>query len=244
MTHQYKISGMTCNNCSAKVSNLLTATPGVTAVDVNLEKGEATVTMDRHVDTAVLQSSLKGSHYTITDMAHPVKPATIIADDTEPVTLKTYLPIFLIFGYILTVTLLVQLTGGSFDVSEWMRHFMAGFFLVFSFFKLLDIPGFAMSYSSYDVIAKKFYGYGYIYPFIELGLGISFLFPSLHTWSNVLTLVVMSVSIIGVIQSMLRKSNFQCACLGAIFKLPLSRITLFEDALMIVMSAVGLWMGR
>ncbi len=55
-------------------------------------------------------------------------------------------------------------------------------------------------------------------------------------------LIVMSVSIIGVIQSMLRKSKFQCACLGAVFKLPLSKITLLEDALMILMNGISLWM--
>ena len=97
-----------------------------------------------------------------------------------------------------------------------------------------------MSYSSYDIIAKKVYAYGYIYPFIELLLGVSFLFPHLHFWSSLATIIVMSISLIGVIQSLVRKSKFQCACLGAVFKLPLSKITFFEDALMILMSVFTL----
>jgi len=43
-------------------------------------------------------------------------------------------------------------------------------------------------------------------------------------------------SIIGVLQSVLNKTKIQCACLGSVFKLPMSSVTMFEDGLMIVMS--------
>jgi len=43
---------------------------------------------------------------------------------------------------------------------RWMNHFMAGFFLVFSFFKLLNLKGFAESYSMYDIVAKHWNGWG------------------------------------------------------------------------------------
>jgi hypothetical protein len=54
-----------------------------------------------------------------------------------------------------------------------MRIFMSGFFLVFSFFKMLDINGFADSYSMYDIVAKKLKAWGYIYVFVELALGLA-----------------------------------------------------------------------
>jgi copper chaperone CopZ len=240
MTHTYQISGMTCNGCTAKVRPLLSNIPGITEIKTDLEKQEAAITMERHVGMQEMQQALQGTKYTISNDAVHTMPA---AEVTEAVTFKTYLPVFLLFAYITTVTLLVQFASGTFDVKTWMAHFMAGFFLVFSFFKLLDVPAFARSYSSYDIIARRYNAYGYVYPFIEAALGISFLFPAFHFWSSLITLVVMSVSIAGVIQSMLQKRNVQCACLGAVFKLPLSRITLIEDALMIVMSAAGLLMG-
>jgi hypothetical protein len=40
-----------------------------------------------------------------------------------------------------------------------------------------------------------------------------------------------------VIQSLVKKTKFQCACLGTIFKVPLSKVTLVEDLLMVVMGA-------
>jgi copper chaperone CopZ len=238
MTHTYQITGMTCNNCVEKVRQLLSKIDGVTNVNVSLEKHEAEVTMKQHIAVADLQRALSGTNYTIKENSSHAHSMPMEMEDS--VTWKTYLPVLLLFAYITGVTLLIQFVQHNFDMAEWMRHFMAGFFLSFSFFKLLDIPAFAVSYSTYDIVAKRWPGYGYIYPFIELAIGIGFLIPSAVLWVNAATLVVMGISIIGVIQSMLRKSKFECACLGAVFKIPIGKITLFEDALMIVMSAMTL----
>lgn len=121
---------------------------------------------------------------------------------------------------------------------QWMQHFMAGFFLIFSFFKMLDLKGFAESYVMYDVLAKRLPVWAYLYAFIELGLGISYLINFNPLFTNTVTFIVMSISIIGVLQSVLNKKKIQCACLGAVFNLPMSTVTIIEDALMIVMSAV------
>ena len=122
----------------------------------------------------------------------------------------------------------------------WMNHFMAGFFLVFSFFKLLDLRGFADSYSTYDIVAKRWRGWAYVYAFVELGLGIAYLSSAATLPVAAMTFIVMSISIVGVLQSVLNKRKIQCACLGAVFNLPMSTVTIIEDALMIIMSGVML----
>lgn len=134
------------------------------------------------------------------------------------------------------MTVFIELTSGEFDLMRWMSHFMSGFFLVFSFFKLLDLSGFAKAYATYDIVAKKIKIYGFIYPFLELGLGVLFALKIMPLYTNIFTLVLMSVSTIGVVETLRIKSDFQCACLGTIFKLPMTRITLFEDLLMVLMS--------
>ena len=121
-----------------------------------------------------------------------------------------------------------------------MHLFMGGFFLVFSFFKMLDLKGFAYSYMSYDIVAKKWLAWGFIYPFIELSLGLAYLFHFAILEATIVTLVVMSISSIGVIKSLLEKKKIQCACLGTVFNLPMSNITLIEDLLMVLMAAVML----
>jgi hypothetical protein len=60
--------------------------------------------------------------------------------------------------------------------------------------------------------------------------------------TNALTLVVMGFSALGVIRAVLSKSQIQCACLGTVFKLPMSTVTIVEDLGMVVMAAVMLAM--
>ncbi|RYZ32832.1 MAG: heavy-metal-associated domain-containing protein [Sphingobacteriales bacterium] len=261
MTHQYKISGMTCSGCKAKVESLLRSVDHVKDIRIDLETASAEIDMDRHVPTTALQSALAGyPKYTLEDSpvnrqhkSAPIQHSNeaaiasardlsgndhAAASDEKKSIWETYKPVVLIAIYLLTVTLLIQAVRGFFDVDTWMNHFMGGFFLVFSFFKMFDIAGFADSYSMYDIIAKRWKGWGFIYPFVELGLGLLFILNLWPLFTNIITLVVMSLSIVGVLQSVLNKRAIKCACLGAVFNLPMSTITIIEDALMMVMSGI------
>lgn len=240
MKHEFNIAGMTCQHCEITVQGLLKRVPGVTNVTVTRNPPQAVIEMEKHIDTAILQAALKDHpQYKLSEkltytMHHPE------TEDDIKTEWQTYKPIMLIFGFILGVTVLVELNAGHIDPMRWMRYFMAGFFLVFSFFKLLDLKGFASSYMTYDIIAKKWFGWGYVYPFVELALGVLFLVNWMPIATNTATLVVMGVSTIGVMQSLVAKRTIRCACLGAVFNLPMSTITLVEDLLMVIMSAVML----
>ena len=204
--------------------------PHITTVEVSKEKQLAIITMDKHVGLSTLQHSL-GEKYKISAQEHH--------EGTEQAKnwLSTYKPILLIFGYITAVAIIVGSNHGGFHWMVAMNIFMAGFFLTFSFFKMLDLKGFAESYLMYDLVAKKLPAWGYIYPFVELGLGLAYVVGFQPLLTNIITFVVMTVSIIGVLQSVLNKRKIRCACLGAVFNLPMSTVTIIEDALMIAMSA-------
>jgi len=242
MKHTYKISGMTCSSCQSKVQHLLSQVKGVNNVSIDLEKGEAEITMEHHISTLEFKTALKDNpRYQLTEKSVDMHKTNSIAFVEEQKSwFETYRPILLVFGYITGITLLVQVVNHSFNWMQWMNHFMAGFFLVFSFFKLLNLKGFAESYAMYDIVAKQIKSYGYLYAFIELGLGIAYLIGFNPFITNLLTVVVMSVSIIGVLQSVLNKQKIKCACLGDVFNLPMSTITIIEDALMIGMSLIML----
>ncbi len=170
-------------------------------------------------------------------------PEIIANSELTPSWLATYYPLLLIVGYIFGGSLLVQIgVGGlaSIDTMDTMRYFMAGFFLVFSFFKLLDINAFADAYAGYDLLAKRWRGWGLVYPFVELALGAAYLAnfnPALTHWA---TIIVMGFSAIGVIKAVLSKTQIQCACLGTVFKLPMSTVTIVEDVGMVAMAAAML----
>jgi copper chaperone CopZ len=235
MTHTYKIGGMTCSSCAAKVKHALLSMPDVLSAEVSLEKSEAVIQMEKHIALAELQKNISGAgNYTITAIgAHDRE---MPGSGKAPTWLQTYKPILLIFAFIAVASALAEYTAGSFNLMRWMNHFMAGFFLTFSFFKLLSLREFADSYKTYDIPAKFIPGYAYAYPFIELGLGMAFLAGLSPFAVNLTAFMVMGISSIGVIMSLLDKKKIQCACLGAVFKLPMSTVTLFEDLLMAAMS--------
>lgn len=223
---------MTCSNCEAKVKSALLMLQNVTNVEVSREENSATITMDKHIAISDFQNALneKDTKYQISAINH-----NETAEQAKS-WYETYKPILLIFIYIATITILTQLKNQTFNWMETMQYFMAGFFLVFSFFKMLNLQGFAESYVMYDVLAKKIPIWAYLYAFVELGLGIAYLINFNPIVTNAITFIVMSISIIGVLQSVLNKKKIQCACLGAVFNLPMSTVTIIEDALMIAMS--------
>ena len=231
MVHKYQITGMTCTSCESKVKSALLLVENVTTVEVSKEENSATITMNKHITLTDLQKALD-SKYQISAIHHNEM------EEQAKSWFETYKPILLIFFYISLITVLIQFKNEKINLMEGMQHFMAGFFLVFSFFKLLNLKGFAESYVMYDVLAKKIPVWGFIYALIELVLGIAFLINFNPLLTNSITFIVMSVSIIGVLQSVLNKKKIQCACLGAIFNLPMSTVTIIEDALMIVMSGI------
>ncbi len=247
MIHQFELTGLTCGGCVATVKRVLLQISGIESVDINTERNEATIKMAHHVSIDALKAALTMyPKYTIADKA--VKPATpqSMDDSSTPETkswLATYQPLLTVFAYITGIAFLAaEAQNFAFLFSmTFMRYFMAGFFLAFSFFKMLDISGFADSYSGYDILAKRWHGYGFIYPFIELALGVAYLINFQPLATNIATVVVMSFSIIGVLESVLNKRKIRCACLGVGFNLPMSTVTIVEDLSMILMAAAMLF---
>lgn len=148
----------------------------------------------------------------------------------RPSKLKQYRPLMVVLLIVLLLDFGTQaLFLEGVTLMDSLRYFMAYFFLLFGSFKLLDIKGFVDMYAEYDVIAKQSRAYAYVYPFIELILGISFLLNLAPIPTNVATAVVMGIGSIGVIKAVTGKRKIRCACLGAVVKLPMSTVTIIED---------------
>ncbi len=253
MNFTYSISGMTCGGCAAKVKSAFLQNPDVLAAEVSHQEGTAKVQADRNLDSKELDRILKNAgDYRITGVSekkqtpeptvteHSISSA--IPNQAPASAWETYKPLVLIFLFVAGIAAIASYDSDTFSWHHWMRYFMAGFFIVFSFFKFLDIKGFARSYAMYDLLAKQWKGYGYIYPFLELGLGIMYLTAVHLAATHVATILIMGFSSIGVIRNMLSPKQVQCACLGTVFKLPLGNVTLVEDLLMVLMAAAMLAM--
>lgn len=149
--------------------------------------------------------------------------------------LKDFVPLIVIFSLIIAVTVAHQLYYG-WNFYEGMRIFMAAFFLIFGFFKILNLNGFVQAYAMYDLIAQRYRWYGYVYPFLELGLAVAYLFSWNLPFTNVFTLVLMLVSAAGVFNELRKGKGIVCGCLGTVFKIPMTYVTLAEDLLMALMA--------
>lgn len=221
----YTISGMTCGGCQAKVTRALQAiAPGAL---VTLHPPQATLPNDISVHAIRDALSAAGTY-----QATPMTTVLALPQQPNPLILwlTTYYPLLLIMSIIAVSSLAAQ---------SWMMAFMAGFYIVFGAFKLLDVPAFAASYAQYDVVAMAFKPWGYAYPFIELALGFAFLFWVQMNASTWIALILSLVGLVGVTRSVVRKQTIQCACLGTGFNLPMSTVTIIENLGMALMAA---WM--
>ncbi len=152
------------------------------------------------------------------------------------VTVWSYWPIACI--YILS-GLFALYTVQFHDYPDYMSHLMGFVLVLFGLIKMSDVVGFAKGFAMYDPLAKRSGTYAQVYPFLEITLGILFILQLLIIPATLITLFIYSASLYGAIESLRKKEDLHCVCLGTYFKLPLSTVTILEAGFMIVMC---LWM--
>jgi copper chaperone CopZ len=246
-TQTHPLTGLHCQGCVRRITAALS--PMAERVEVTLEPMQV-VLHNATAPLAQLQAAVAATgKYTLSAAHEPMAAPS-------PSWWATYRPLLLIVGYLLAASVLIQLgqhlhhgmgLGESLQAvsaMEAMRYFMAGFFLVFSFFKLLDVEAFANAYAGYDLLAARWQPWGFIYPYVELALGLLYLTHIAPAFTHWATLIVMGFSAIGVVRAVMSKQQIQCACLGTVFKLPMSTVTIVEDVGMVAMAAgMLIWAG-
>jgi len=116
------------------------------------------------------------------------------------------------------------------------KIFMGLILIIFGIMKLYNLSKFVKIFGKYDIISNKFNLYGYLYPFIEILLGILILKNYYINPTLNFIIILMIISIISVILSLIKGEKLRCGCLGSFFHMPLSYVTLFENILMLIMS--------
>ena len=221
MKHTYTITGMTCDGCKNSVEKSLKDLEGITDASVDLEKAEAKVKMSHYIPLETLQKAISSKYKIEEKQERNVfqSSSNNNVEETSDLKLLNYNP---------------------WDSSNFMLDFMGLFYVVFSFFKFLDLKGFPESFRMYDPLAKVMPVYGWIYPFIELALGLFFLMRIEIPIALFVTLVILGITTIGVTKTLLDKKSIQCACLGTALKLPMTKATFIENSIMIIMAIIML----
>ncbi len=161
---------------------------------------------------------------------HSLKPTTVTAKNKY----QQLTPLLYVFLVIFALSSVRQIFSGV-DPMMFMMDFMGVFFMVFGLLKLVDLKGFVDGFQSYDFIASRFRLYGYSYPFIEIAIGALYLLGFMFLWQNILVVVLASIGVYTAYKSINQENEIRCVCLGTLFDLPMTWVTLFENALMLLM---------
>ena len=227
---KFTINGMTCQGCANTIQEGLSTNPDIDLAEIVLETNELTITSNQPMSVEQVDSLLSNlGNYNVVKNKPNLKSKTIRYLDSRK-------PILLALLIVTISSLSLQTAYGKFDWNNWFTTYMGVFFIVFSFLKLLNVKGFSITFSKYDIFAKKIPIFAVSYPFIELLLGVAFLTQTLLIVANILTLIFMVSQSIGVIKVLQSKQEIQCACLGTSINLPISYLTLLENIVMVLMA--------
>ena len=220
---------------------------------VDLLKREGFAVEDHHLETRAQTDAFKTEH----DVA--TTPQTFIDgqriggyDDlreylgksrSQPEEGETsYQPVLAIFGVALMLALAISWyvfeTVFTVQAAEW---FVSLSMALLAIQKLQDLRSFSTMFLNYDLLARRWVRYGYIYPFGEALAGVLMVAHVLPIISVPVALFIGTVGAVSVFKAVyVDKRELKCACVGGNSNVPLGFVSLTENLFMIGM---GLWMG-
>lgn len=235
MSQKFQIQGMTCLGCADTIQTRLRKESNVISAEVSFENKELLLDSKVPVDDEYIDSIISNlGNYNVKN-----QNANLFSKFLSHLNSKK--PILLALTIVIVSSLSIQTPLRNFNLDNWFITYMGLFFMLFSFLKLLNIKGFSITFSRYDLLGKNIPGFAVSYPFLELCLGVAFLTNSLLITANLATLIFMISQCIGVGNVLRKKEIIQCACLGSSINLPVSYLTLIENLVMVSMSSYMLF---
>ncbi|MEO6377009.1 MAG: glutaredoxin [Caulobacteraceae bacterium] len=154
---------------------------------------------------------------------------------------KTYAPVIAVFAATALTALAASYaaSGALFTVraAEWFISFSM---VVLAILKLRDVESFSSMFLGYDLLAKRWVPYGYIYPFAELLAGVLMTAHALTWLSTPVALVAGGIGAVSVFKAVyIDKRDLKCACVGGDSNVPLGFVSLTENLMMV---AMAVWM--
>lgn len=154
-------------------------------------------------------------------------------------TYKEGLKLGAIFIFLITAATVMGTLDG-FNGLEWIRWFMGGFMIIFGGFKLVGAEVFTRVLPLYDLIGKRFSLYRYIYPLLQVLLGMLFMIGAFSVTREILTIVAALSGLIGMIRVVSHRGAIKLSYFGSIIKLRFSTVIMFENIIMIVLGIIML----
>ncbi|MDR7268626.1 glutaredoxin [Pelomonas saccharophila] len=163
---------------------------------------------------------------------HPVKAKDAVS----------YMPVVALFGMAAALALAISWDEvGGLLLVQTLQRFVAIAMCLLALQKLRDVESFSTLFLNYDLLARRWVRYAYLYPFAE-GLAGLLMLADVAPWLSVpLALFIGTVGAVSVIKAVyVDKRELKCACVGGDSAVPLGFVSLTEN---LMMAAMALWMA-
>ena len=155
---------------------------------------------------------------------------------------ETYHPVVTLFA----TTFLMAVGAASVVEDQWLSVRTFEWFVAFTmcglgYLKLRDVESFSTMFLNYDLLARRWVRYSYIYPYAETAAGL-LMVPAVLNWvSAPVAFFIGTVGAWSVFKAVyLDRRDLHCACTGAGTRVPLGFVSLTENLAMVGMAV---WMG-
>ena len=153
----------------------------------------------------------------------------------------SYRPVIAIFGVAALMALAISWAAlGRIDAIRSVEWFIAVSMCLLGLQKLQDVESFSTMFLNYDLLARRWVRYGYLYPFLETGAGVLMIAGALTWLSAPVALAIGGIGAASVFKAVyIDRRELKCACVGGGSNVPLGFVSLTENVMMV---AMALWM--
>ena len=157
----------------------------------------------------------------------------------------TYTPVIAVFA----VAALLALAASHLIAAPllgWgtLGRFIAAAMCLLAMLKLQDVDSFSSMLLGYDLLARRWVPYAYIYPYAELMAGVLMFAGALHWLSIPVALVIGTIGAVSVYKAVyVERRSLKCACVGGGSNVPLGFVSLTENVMMVAMALAMLVSG-
>jgi hypothetical protein len=236
MIYSYKIFGVSQIEDLNKIRRIVLSFDEVKSVE-QISISSITIKLNAHIYESKINEKLaQNGPWRFID-----EQIVDLAVNNNGGTLTQFLPfLFVVLYSLLGSTILDYLVNGSILVASYtlLSYFIGLWLMYFSLFKFLDLKSFAESFSSYDLIAKRFYIWGYAYPFVEIILSVCYLLLIYQLHINIITFIMAFGSAVSVWIKISNNQKIQYLKLGSVMKVKLSYLTFIESVFIAFLSLV------
>lgn len=163
-----------------------------------------------------------------------------VGDPVPATDAVSYRPVVATFAVAALMSLAARWAADSVTFTGWAMWFVGFAMILLGLQKLQDVEKFSTTFLGYDLLARKWVGYAYVYPYAETAAGLLMITGVLLWVSIPIMLFIGLIGAISVYQAVwVEKRDLKCACVGGSNNVPLGGVSLVENLMMVGMA---IWM--